>query len=190
MIARISGTIIHTDTNFTVIETGGVGYKIWVTGNTLSTLSKETASLWTHLAVRENSHDLYGFISREELVFFELLITISGIGPKTALGILNVASLETLRQAVTQGNTAHLTKVSGIGKKNAEKIVLELQGKLGAYIPEEGYTLKEEEDAVEALMSLGYSQKETRDALKQIDKDIQGTGDRVKQALKFLNTTH
>lgn len=171
-----------------IIETNSVGYKIWTTGNTLLTLNEEGASLWTHLAVRENSHDLYGFTSREELVFFELLITISGIGPKTALGILNVASLETLRHAIIEGNTGHLTKVSGIGKKNAEKIVLELQGKISTHDVSEGYFAKDEEDAVLALVSLGYSQKEARDALKIIDKNTQGTGDRVKQALKILNT--
>lgn len=187
MIAHLTGTILNKELNYLILEVNGVGYKVFTTGNTLSSVQGKELSLWTHLAIRETSHDLYGFLTKEELAFFELLISISGIGPRSALSILNVASLSTLRQAVIQGNTAHLTKVSGIGKKNAEKIVLELQGKLGDEIPKEGMALKEEEDALEALTSLGYSQKEVREALKQISKEVSGTGERVKHALKFLS---
>ena len=187
MISFLKGKILHKDTTYLVLETGGVGYKVFITGTAMESLKGVETELWIHTAIRENSHDLYGFPSREELVFFELLITISGIGPKSALGILNVASLETLRKAVIQGNTGHLTKVSGIGKKNAEKIVLELQGKLGEVTPEEGYALRDEEDAMEALGSLGYSQKESRDALKEVGKDIASTSERVKLALKILS---
>jgi len=187
MISHLKGKILRKNEAYLVLDVNGVGYKIFATSNTLGTLKTEDVELWTHLAVRENSHDLYGFLNSEELEFFELLISISGIGPKTALSILNVANLKTLRQAVIHGNTAHLVKVGGIGKKNAEKIVLELQGKLGERLETEGVTLREEEDVLEALTSLGYSHREARDALKSVEKNVTGTGEKVKRALKILS---
>lgn len=187
MISHLSGTILHKNESNITLDVNGVGYKIFVTGTTLESLKGISAELWTHLAVRENAQDLYGFPTREELEFFELLISISGIGPKTALGILNVATLETLKQAVLHGNTAHLIKVGGIGKKNAEKIVLELSGKLGDFEGKDGGELREEEDVLEALTSLGYSQREARDAIQSVAKDTTGTSEKVKQALKILS---
>lgn len=187
MISRLSGTIIAINPTSATVDVSGVGYKVYATGQTLAGLKEGVdASLWTHLAVRENALDLYGFVSQEELSFFELLITISGIGPKTALGILNVATIDILRNAVFTENTSHLIKVSGIGKKNAEKIVLELRGKLegGAGEGEAGY--QSDSDALEALTSLGYPQKDVREALKQVPTDITSTSERVKQALKVL----
>ena len=99
-----------------------------------------------------------------------------------------MATLETLKQAVLHGNTAHLIKVGGIGKKNAEKIVMELSGKLGDSERKDGGELREEEDVLEALTSLGYSQKEARDAIQSVKKDVVGTSEKVKQALKILST--
>lgn len=186
MLSHLTGKIIHKDASYFVIDVNGVGYKVYTTGNMLGKMkSNEMSSLWIHNAIRETANDLYGFLTREELEFFELLITISGIGPKTALGILNVANIETLKQAVRSGNSGHLTKISGIGKKNAEKIVIELSGKLGTS-DESGLNIKDEGDAIEALTALGYSQKEARDALREIPNDIVGTGERVKKALKHL----
>lgn len=188
MIQHLTGTVLDISENTAVLDVQGVGYKISATGQTLQTLKTGSpASLWTHLAVRETALDLYGFPSRSELAFFELLITISGIGPKTALGILNVASVDTLRNAVFTENTAHLIKVSGIGKKNAEKIVLELRGKLEGSASEDGSGQHDDSDALEALTSLGYTSKEAREALKDIPQEISGTGERVKQALKILS---
>jgi Holliday junction DNA helicase RuvA len=116
-----------------------------------------------------------------------MLISISGIGPKGALGVLSVASVDTLRKAISAGDTSYLTKVSGIGKKIAEKIVLELKEKLGgADFISGSETLQEEQDAIEALQALGYSMSEAREALKQISVDISGTSARVKEALKNL----
>jgi holliday junction DNA helicase RuvA len=124
-------------------------------------------------------------VDKKELDFFELLITISGVGPKTALGILNVATVDSLRTAISTGETAHLTKVSGLGKKMADKIVLELKGKLGDY-EEVNFGQKEEIDALEALKALGYSHKESREALQEIGKGYTSTSARVKAALKHL----
>lgn len=186
MISKITGQIIHKTDKFIVVETNGIGYKVFATTELLSIAKLEAEiKIWTYLAVRENALDLYGFFDKKELDFFELLITISGIGPKTALGILNVATVDSLRKAISSGETAHLTKVSGLGKKVADKIVLELKGKLGSY-EEVHLGLKEEIDALEALKSLGYSHREARESLQEIDKSLTTTSDRVKAALKHL----
>ena len=156
-------------------------------GKAANISKSETVTFWTHLVVREDALDLYGFLTKEDMDFFELLISISGIGPKTALGILNVTTVSILKRAVSSGDTSHLTKVSGIGKKNADKIVLELKGKFGADGNEQdGTTLKEEIDALEALKSLGFEHKAAREALKDLPGEITSTSDRVKAALKVL----
>lgn len=185
MISLISGTVSEKAARYAIIDVGGIGYKAWATDDTLRQLKIGTeAKLRTHHAVREDTEELFGFLETDDLKLFELLLGVPGIGPKTALNILNVATPETLRRSITSGETAYLTKISGIGKKTADKIILELREKLGA--SEEGANLKEEVDALEALKSLGYSHIEAREALKAVARDITGTSDRVKQALKLL----
>ena len=187
MISHLRGTVLHISERYLVLEVGNLGYKVAVTNETLrQSRLGNVFSLWTHLAVREDALDLYGFLDKKDLEFFELLIGVSGIGPKSALGILNAASAETLRKAVTSGDTSYLTKVSGIGKKTAEKIIRELKEKIGSSGEKETRTAREEVDSVEALKSLGYSQQEAREALQQIDKTVTGTSARVKAALKLL----
>jgi len=188
MIAHLTGTLLETDLDSIMLDVGGIGYRVHASSDTLAETVRAkggVVSLWTHLAVRENSLDLYGFTKKAELEFFEFLIGVPGIGPKSGLAILSLASVETLRQSITSGDTVYLTKVSGIGRKTAEKIVLELKDKLGAF-EEGGPDLKGESDTVEALRSLGYSLKESRDALKQIGPDAVGTEARVRAALKVL----
>src|SRR3989344_6054752 len=186
MITHIQGIVLDKAERSAVIIVGGLGYKVFLTGTTMEKLQKgKEISLWTHLAVREDSQTLYGFPDRDELYFFELLISISGIGPKTALGILNVSTVANIRKAVSTGDTSHLTKVSGIGKKIADKIVLELKGKFGAD-EDSGISLRDEVDALEALKAIGFGHKEARDALKEVDVSITNTGERVKKALKIL----
>lgn len=190
MISRLTGTIIHIDPKYIVLDVQGVGYKVATTVDIMTKLSKtdEKVTLWTYLAVRETALDLYGFLSLSELNFFELLITISGIGPKTALGILNSASVEALETAVQTGDTSHIVKVSGIGKKVAEKIVLELKDKVEkiTHTPEAKTAMRGDADALEALKSLGYTQNEARDALKELPKTITKTNEKIKEALKIL----
>lgn len=188
MISALSGTVRHKDLHSLVVDVGGVGYKVSVTTDVaLEANPSSPIFLWTHLAVRETSLDLYGFLDKAALEVFELLITISGIGPKTALGIMNVASPEMLRQAVGTGDTSYLTRVSGIGKKNAEKIVLELKDKLKVSEGDRTLDTKGEGDALEALVSLGYSERDSREALKQVPKETSGASERVKAALKVLS---
>lgn len=188
MISALSGTVRHKDLNALVVDVSGIGYKVLVpTETALEVTLSQPIFLWTHLVVRETSLELFGFLDKETLNIFELLITISGIGPKTALGILNVATPATLRQAVATGDTSYLTRVSGIGKKNAEKIVLELKDKLKVSQEDTPLDTRIEGDALEALVSLGYSERDAREALKKVPKETTGASERVKAALKLLS---
>ena len=168
MIGRIEGTVSAKRPGFAIVSAGGVGYKVALTSEALASLKNaKPATLWTHLAVREDSLDLYGFRSEDELYFFELLLSVSGIGPKSALAILDIAPVATLRSAIASGNAQYLTKVSGIGRKTAEKIVFELKEKVGTTSKDAADTLKRDEEALEAMRSLGYTQAEARDALRK-----------------------
>lgn len=185
MIAKVEGIVWDINPKFLTVGVGGIGFKIYATSETKEVSQKGAdISLFTHLAVREDALDLYGFLTEEELNFFEMLISISGIGPKTALNVLNVSSVLALKRAIGANDISHLTKVSGIGKKVAEKIVLELKDKVSADTSD--ISLRDEVDAIEALKSLGYSQKDAREALKQVEKSFTKTGDRIKEALKIL----
>jgi Holliday junction DNA helicase RuvA len=189
MIGSIKGIITLKTEKFLIVETGGVGYKINVSPDVLSKIKKtgDEISLWIHTHVREDAFDLYGFLDHEELEFFEMLINVSGIGPKGALVILGVATIDTLKRAISTGDISYLTKISGIGKKTAEKIVIELRDKIAGKIKDEKgtHSLQEELDSLEALKSLGYSQNEAREALKKVSPDA-NTNTKIKEALKIL----
>lgn len=187
MISHITGTILKKQEGAVLIDVSGIGYMVHCSQDTFSSLPKEgeVVSLWTYLAVRENALDLYGFTERTEQELFELLIEVPGIGPKSGLAILSLATVPTLRKSIISGDTTYLTKVSGIGKKSAEKIVLELKDKLGR-TTDDGPDLTAETDTLEALQSLGYSLKESREVLKNIPDTITDTSERVRAALKVL----
>ena len=189
MIARIEGIIVHTTPKFLIVDVSGVGYKLYITTETMiSSVLGDHASFWVHTAVRENSIDLFGFRNINEMSFFELLLDVSGIGPRSALSILGVAPIDTLKRAIATGDTSYLNKVSGIGKKTAEKIIIELRDKLQDYKNEDDTPglLRDESDILEALKSLGYSQNEARDALKQVPSTTVGMNARIKEALQIL----
>ncbi len=189
MIARITGTLVEKHTLFGIIDAHGIGYKVFATLPTLgSAVVGQEITLYTYHHIRENIQDLYGFENKEEQALFELLLSVSGIGPKSALGILNIANVSSLKQAIASGDTAHLTKVSGIGKKSAQKIIIELKDKLGDVAEEDVALMRDEVDTMEALVSLGYSQKEVRDVLQKISKDTIGPQERIKEALKILGS--
>ncbi len=184
MIGSIKGKITLKRDKYVLVETGGIGYKVNVSSDTLSKLKiGGEVYLFAHMHVREDIQDLYGFLDYKELEFFELLIGVSGIGPKGALVILSVAPVETLKKAIGTGDTSYLTKISGIGKKTAEKMVLELRDKIGKEISDG--SLQEELDAMEALKSLGYSQMEAREALKKVPGELD-TNKKIREALKIL----
>ena len=189
MIGHLTGKVTAVRPGFAIVTAAGVGYTVFATRELLLTLKQDAeASVWTHLAVRESILDLYGFVSEEELRLFELLLTVSGIGPKSALAILDIASVETLRSAIAAGNASYLTKVSGIGKKTAEKIVLELRDKVGASADGSGAALHGDEEALEAMRALGYSQAEARDALRKVPQEIERSGERLREALRILGS--
>ena len=185
MIGSLKGKIVLKTDKSLIIETGGVGYKVSVSPDVLSKTSKigDEVFLFIHTHVREDALDLYGFLNLEDLNFFEMLLNVSGIGPRSALAILGVATIETLRRAIGTGDTSYLTKISGIGRKTAEKIVIELRDKIGE--EKSGTSLQGELDALEALKSLGYSQNEARDALKKVPADTNTNG-KIREALKIL----
>ncbi|MEI6280653.1 MAG: Holliday junction branch migration protein RuvA [bacterium] len=187
MIGSIKGKIILKTEKFILVETNGVGYKVNASLDVLSKKYKlgDEIFLFIHTHVREDALDLYGFLDQEELKFFEMLINVSGIGPRSALAILGIASIETLRKAIGTGDTSYLTKISGIGRKTAEKIVIELRDKMGTILTDGSLQL--ELDALEALKSLGYSQSEARDALKKVSPDT-NTNTKIREALKILAT--
>lgn len=189
MIGCIEGVVAAKKAGFAILTAGGVGYKVAATRDTLAKLKeKENAFLWTHLAVRESALDLYGFKGEEDLHFFELLLTVPGIGPKSALAILDIADVETLRSAIVSGNAGYLTKVSGIGKKTAEKIVLELRDKVGKTTREGGRALSGDEEALEAMKTLGYTHNEAREALRKVPAEVEGGSARLREALRLLGS--
>ncbi|MSU45124.1 MAG: Holliday junction branch migration protein RuvA [Candidatus Zambryskibacteria bacterium] len=195
MIGYLKGTLLHQDLKSVILDVGGVGYKIYTNTAFLSLpklglgdksyKAQASTAFWTYLAVRETALDLYGFNTKDELHFFELLISVSGIGPKSAMGILSIASVQNLRHAIVSGDTSHLTKVSGIGKKNAEKIVIELKDKLEGLSTDMTESMHGDVDAIEALKALGYGEREAREALKKAEGET--TEKKVRSALKKLS---
>ncbi|MEI8269834.1 MAG: Holliday junction branch migration protein RuvA [bacterium] len=201
MIGSIKGKIILQKDKFVIVEQGGIGYKIYVSTDTLDRLAHSTGStsslqasseqnetnsfvsFWIHTHIKEDAQDLYGFLEYDELEFFEMLIGVSGIGPKGALTILSVAPIEILKKAIGTGDTMYLTKISGIGRKTAEKMVIELRDKVGK--ENESGSMQQDIDVMEALKSLGYTQNETREALKKVSSEID-LNSKIKEALKIL----
>lgn len=190
MIAYLKGIVMAKNNNNLVLETGGVGYQVFAGENFLADLKTgEICELFTHHRVREEVSDLYGFRNLEELDLFELLLSVSGVGPKSALAVISLASTADIKEAIIRGDANLLTKVSGIGKKTAERLVLELKNKVargsGASILLGG-SGSGTSDELDALMSLGYSVNEAREALNKVEVSITSSAGRVKAALKQL----
>lgn len=187
MIGFLEGRIELSNDKYLIVNVNGVGYKIFISLNTFKNLPEkgEKVKLYTYLYVREDKMHLYGFLNQEELEFFEMLVSISGIGPKGALAVLTVASVKSLKKAIVSEESEILTKVSGIGKKMAEKIVLELKNKI-ENVFEEGEKGHYDNEAIDALVALGYKLSEAREVLSKIPEDVKGIGQRVKEALKIL----
>ena len=169
-----------------MVEVGGIGFLVHTTPSYIEKLRRNAeAKFWTHMAVRETDISLYGFETEEDLKMFESLLSVSGIGPKSALAIISVAGLSTLEDAIISGNTAILTKIAGIGKKTADKIVLELSGKIASSKEMSG-DMKDDLDVFEALQALGYRDHQITAALKEMPAGTEGANDKIKQALKIL----
>jgi len=190
MISYLEGKILEKDDKFFTVNVNGVGYKVFAHAGVLEEIPAvgNDAGIWTHLYVREDALEIYGFLNREELDFFETLISISGIGPKSALGILEVAPVASLKQAIVSEDETFFTKVSGVGRKTAQRLILELKTKLSKKVtPLKGSDSEQMGEALEALVSLGYNQRDARKSLQEISKDIKGVEEKVKTALKLLS---
>jgi Holliday junction DNA helicase RuvA len=189
MIGKLTGTLGDKNPPQVLVDCNGVGYEVDVPMSTFYNLPGvgEKVSLLTHFVVREDAQILYGFASSGEREAFRQLIKISGVGPRTALAVLSGMSVADIAQAVTTQDAARLVKVPGIGKKTAERLLLELKGKIGADIGAAGAvaTTDAQTDILQALIALGYSDKEAAAALKSLPKDI-GVSEGIKQALKAL----
>lgn len=188
MIYSVKGPVAAVSENFVVVEVGGMGLKVFMSerGRKGLTLGSET-SLFCHLHVREDALDLYGFRNAEELEFFELLLGISGVGPKSALAVLDVAGLEELAAAIQEGRPDLLTKASGIGRKTAERVVLELKGKIRAGGAEDLVKKMEgDSDLLETLVGLGYRRDQAKSALEKVKKETTGLEARLREALRAL----
>jgi len=190
MIASLEGKISLKSEKYAILDVNGVGYKIFCSEKTLSKIPQigQNVKLHTYLSVKENGWDLFGFLSLEELELLELLIMIPGIGPKTASGILSGASVEDIQEAIVLGDETILSRVSGIGKKVAQKIVIELRSKVKKLAKGAGdkFRVADDIEIIDALVVLGYKVYEAREALKQVPETVKGVENRVKEALKRL----
>lgn len=188
MLNFLKGKIIFRGQNFIIVQAGDIGLKVFILANL--NLENDEIELFTHLNVREDALTLYGFSTYEELELFELLISISGIGPKAGLGILSLADPETVKVAIAKSDATILTRVSGIGKKTAERVILELRNKFpisdSGNLEEKSREISDQSDAMDALVSLGYSANEAKKALSKIPSEIKDVGERIKMALRGL----
>ena len=188
MIGKLTGTLLEKNPPEVLLDCHGVGYEVQVPMSTFYNLPGvgERVALLTHFIVREDAQLLYGFSTPVERQTFRELIKISGVGPRTALAILSGMGVTDLAQAVTLQEAGRLVKVPGIGKKTAERLLLELKGKLGADIAVTAHATSDAQvDILQALLALGYNDKEAAAALKALPKDV-GVSDGIKLALKAL----
>jgi Holliday junction DNA helicase RuvA len=190
MIGRIVGVLAEKAPPMVLVDVHGVGYELHVPMSTFYNLPAlgEAVHLLTHFVVREDAQLLFGFLSASERATFRELVKISGVGPRTALSILSGLSVDELAQAVTRQDAARLVKVPGIGKKTAERLLLELRGKLGAELSSPGAMPQDDVqgDIAQALQALGYSEREALAAVKALPPGV-GVSDGIKLALKSLN---
>lgn len=190
MIAYLKGQVINKSLTHIILEVNNVGYRVFLNDSFLQELSlDQEAEIYIFHQVKEDASDLYGFKDIADLELFELLISVSGVGPKSALGILNMAGGADVKEAILSGDAASLTKVSGIGKKTAERLVLELKTKVLKLSDSKellNSSVSFGADEIDALISLGYSLVEARTALKSIEPSIKDSGERVRAALKKM----
>ncbi|MDP2790008.1 MAG: Holliday junction branch migration protein RuvA [bacterium] len=186
MIAHLQGKVLRVSLKFVVVEVAGVGYRVFATAQTLASLDiGAECNLFTHHHQREDGQELYGFRTIQELEMFDLLLTVNGVGPKSALGVLSRATVADITRAVHAGEISILTKVSGIGAKTAERIVRELNGKLEA--PAEGAATGVhggDDEVVAALEQLGYTPAEAHKALAKVPSTVTDPAQRIKAVLR------
>jgi Holliday junction DNA helicase RuvA len=187
MIGKLKGTVDYFGVGYLVIDVNGVGYKVSCNEITIGKASSsETIELFIYTHVKEDQLDLIGFETQDELELFELLISVSGIGPKAALNILNIASPDVVKTAIVNRDPTILTQVSGIGKKIAERVILELQNKVKNFSAVVQQTAQGDQDVIEALVSMGYNISEAREAAKNVQDQSTDVSERIKLALRSM----
>lgn len=196
MFAYVKGNLVEKTNTYVVVETAGIGYKIFMSGTAINSLQNigEEVKIYTHYYVREDNISLYGFLSNEELKMFELLLQVSGIGAKSAIAMLSQITPSSFALAVISNDVSKLVKIPGIGKKSAERIILELKDKLKneqaisktEEVKEVIIKTEEDDEVIEALQVLGYNKKEIEKALEGLDRTNLGIEDTIKQVLKVL----
>lgn len=183
MIASLQGKIILKKENFVILEVAGVGYKVFCSPYTLKKLSQDSEiKLFTFLVSKENTTELYGFLTMEELALFETLNEISGIGPKTAMLLASLGSLEKLKGMIEKDQLPK--EIKGIGRKKAQKILLELTGQINEL--GKSQRVFETDEALDALISLGISRQKAKVVLSQLPQEITDTETKIKKALEYL----
>ena len=198
MIYNVRGTLTYTDINYAVVECGGVGFKCFVSMTTLKELPPlgKEANLYTYLSVREDAMDLFGFATQQELDAFKLLITVSGVGPKAAMAVLSVLPPDRLSIAVSSGDVKSIQSAQGVGKKTAERIVLELKDKMLGIAPSNAADVQsiqavasnsDAQEAVEVLVSLGFNQSDAATVVGAMDKGL-SVDDMIRKGLKQLSS--
>jgi len=190
MISYLRGNIIYKNNSYLILDVAGVGYGLFLSEKLLAEAKVNSEeAFYIHQHVREDALDLYGFRSAEDLELFEMLLSVSGVGPKSALGVLSVATAPEIIQSIARGDSLLLTKVSGIGQKTAQRLVLELKSKivkLGGKSLGDFSSELSGGDEIDALIALGYSLLEAREALRAVSPGITDSGARIKEALKNM----
>lgn len=192
MIAHVSGTITEKFLGAVIVDVGGVGYEVLISAPDLERVNvSDQIKFYTYHAVRETGEDLYGFSSLAAKKLFEMLLSVNGVGPKAALSILSLGSPEAVRSAIANNDAAYVAKASGVGKKSAERVIVDLRDKVG--LPTTGYAAPAagsfvvqagpEDEALDALIALGFPLKEATAALAKVDSSL-STEERIREALK------
>lgn len=189
MIAYLQGKVIKKGSKSAIILVSGIGYEVFLPLKNLEALKiDEEKELFIHSYIKEDAFDLYGFNTLVELDFFKKLITVSGVGPKSALNVLALGQIDELKRAITSGDSSMLQQVSGIGKKTAERLVVELKEKFIVDISAESeQNVSGSSQVIEALVSLGYKASEAQEIVKKLPTQEGDLATRIKQALQYIN---
>jgi len=192
MISYLCGMVMAAGDRHIIVDVNGVGYRVSIPGKSVNSIAKigSQVKLFTHynLNPRDGTVELYGFQTPEELNFFELLTSVSGIGPKSAQAIISSADLQSLQIGIIKGDDEYLRKVSGMGPKTAQRLILELKTKVMASGAMATTELGPESEAMDALVALGYSQYQARDAVRQVSEKAKTTEEKIREALKILGS--
>ena len=188
MITYLKGKIFKKDNKAIILIVNNMGYKVFLNKKQLENIKiDKEKSYYIYTNVKEDILDLYGFNKKGDLDFFEKLISVSGVGPKSALNILSLTNLNNLKHAIVSGKPSLLQQVSGIGKKTAERLVVELKEKIIIDFSEQTPIIEDNKQLIEALISLGYKEKEIREAISQLKNKKNDLGEKIKEALILIN---